>query len=122
MLPYFSSIIHQTLLPSDCMQTLISVFMFEKLYRCKYSESCTPEGACCPATRSFNLPRLLAAGVPDVFQPCLLTSQRPGLKQGLFASLWRTFSGILWFVGEGFVSHSYNWSHSLKSIGLNCVD
>ena len=59
-----------------------------------YTDSDTPEGAWCLATRSFNLPDVMSLGVPSVFQLGLLTSQRPQLKQGLFASLRTTSSGF----------------------------
>ena len=42
-------------------------------------------------------------GLPSSFQLGLLTSQRPQLQQGLFASLRTTSSGFLKLVGEGFV-------------------
>ena len=44
-----------------------------------YTDSDTPDGAWCLATRSFNLPGVMPLGVPSVFQLGLLTSQKPML-------------------------------------------
>ena len=53
--------------------------------------------------------------MPGVFQPGLLTTQRPGLKQGLFASLRTTSSGFLKLVGEGFGPLIQIYPHSVQA-------
>ena len=75
--------------------------------------SSTPEGAWCLTTRSFNLQGVMPLGVPSVSQLGLLTSQRPQLRQGFFASLRTTSSGISEVSGQGFRpfnSHSPSFS------------
>ena len=51
-------------------------------------------------------------GLPSVLQLGLLTSQKPQLKQGLFASLRATSSGFLKLVGEGFGFLIHMYPHS----------
>ena len=46
---------------------------------------------------------------------CLSTTQRPGLKQGLFASLRTTSSGFLKSVGEGFGPLIHIHPHSVQA-------
>ena len=54
-------------------------------------------------------------GVPSVSQLGLLTSQRPQIKQGLFASLRTTSSGFLKLVGEGFGLLIHIYPHSVQA-------
>ena len=53
--------------------------------------------------------------MPGVFQAGLLTTQRPGLKQSLFASPRTTFSGFLKLVGEGLGSFIKMRSNSVQA-------
>ena len=57
----------------------------------------------------------MSQGVPGVYQPGHLTTQRPGLKQGLFASLKTTSSGFLKLVGEGFGLLIQMYPHSVQA-------
>ena len=58
------------------------------------TDSDTPEGAWCLASRSSNLPGVMPQQVPNVFQLGILTSQKPQLGQSLFASRRATISGF----------------------------
>ena len=54
-------------------------------------------------------------GVPSVSQLGLLTSQRPQMKQGLFASLRTNSSAFMKLVGEGFGSLIQMCPHSVQA-------
>ena len=54
-------------------------------------------------------------GVPSVFQQGLLTSQRPQLKQSLYASLRTTSSGFMKLVVEGFGLLIHMYPHSVQA-------
>ena len=85
-----------------------------------YYDTDTPEGAYCRGTRSFNLTGVVPLGVPSVFQLGLLTSQRPQLKQDLFAFPRTISSGFLKLVGEGFGLLIHMYPHSVQA-GLICM-